>query len=131
MKMRLLLSSALLFVSTAVFATPVVYDVDPDHTHPGFEADHFGGMSVWRGLFARTHGSILLDRAAGTGSVDIHTDASSVLTGQDKVDEMIKGPQLFDVTKYPELHYQGTLGGFKDGVPTAVTGTLTMHGVTK
>jgi polyisoprenoid-binding protein YceI len=123
----------LLFLSavTTAVAAPATYDVDPDHTHPSFEADHFGGLSVWRGLFARSHGSIILDKAAGNGSVDIHTDAASVVTGQDKVDETIKGPQLFDVAKYPELHYQGTLGGFKDGVPTTVTGTLTMHGVTK
>ena len=27
--------------------------------------------------------------------------------------------------------YKGTLGGFKDGMPTLVTGELTWHGVTK
>ena len=30
---------------------PATYKVDPEHTYPSFEADHFGGMSVWRGKF--------------------------------------------------------------------------------
>jgi polyisoprenoid-binding protein YceI len=28
-------------------------------------------------------------------------------------------------------HYKGTLGGFVNGMPTTVTGDLTLHGVTK
>jgi len=133
MRTPLLTLVALLAVGamTAAVAAPVTYDVDPDHTHPAFEADHFGGLSVWRGIFARTHGTIVLDKTGQSGSVDIHVDVSSVLTGQDQVDQVIKGPELFDTAKYPEFHYQGTLGGFKDGTPTTVTGSLTMHGVTK
>ncbi|MFP3747343.1 hypothetical protein SB816_30205, partial [Achromobacter sp. SIMBA_011] len=26
-----------------------VYQLDPNHTYPSFESDHFGGLSVWRG----------------------------------------------------------------------------------
>ena len=117
--------------ATTVSAEPMIYDVDPDHTHPSFEADHFGGLSVWRGLFKTSHGTIVLDKAAGTGTVDITVDVKSATVGQDKVDEVMAGPQLFDVAKYPEAHYTGKLGGFVDGAPTTVTGTLTLHGVTK
>ena len=41
------------FVTTAALpatAAPVVYDLDPTHTYPSFEADHMG-MSMWRGKF--------------------------------------------------------------------------------
>jgi len=117
MKMRMPTLTSLLLACTVASAAPMVYDVDPDHTHPSFEADHFGGVSVWRGLFARTHGSIVLDKAAGTGSVDIHTDAASVLTGQDKVDEAIKGPQIFDAARYPELHYRGRWAASRTACP--------------
>jgi polyisoprenoid-binding protein YceI len=116
---------------TAATAAPVSYDVDADHTHPSFEADHFGGLSVWRGLFKKTSGSIVLDKAAGTGSVDVTVDIKSATVGQDKVDEVMASSELFDAAKYPTAHYQGTLGGFVDGAPTTVTGTLTLHGVTK
>ena len=51
MRSRILLLVLCAFAGK-VAAAPLVYDVDPDHTHPSFEADHFGGLSVWRGLFA-------------------------------------------------------------------------------
>ena len=120
-----------LFSLTAAAAAPVTYEVDADHTHPSFEADHFGGLSVWRGLFKKTSGSIVMDKAAGTGSVDITVDMKSATVGQDKVDEVLAGPDYFDAAKYPTARYQGALGGFVDGAPTRVTGTLTLHGVIK
>ncbi len=46
------LSAAMLTLAAgAVLAEPVTYQIDPDHTYPSFETDHFGGMSVWRGKF--------------------------------------------------------------------------------
>lgn len=125
------LSFLLLAFTVAVQAAPMTYDVDPDHTHPSFEADHFAGLSTWRGLFKRTRGSITLDKTAGTGTVDIIVDMTSATLGQDQVDAVVAGPEIFDSAKYPEAHYSGTLGGFVDGAPTTVTGTLTMHGVTR
>ena len=38
----------LLLTAAAASATPTTYSVDPDHTHPSFEVDHFGGLSTWR-----------------------------------------------------------------------------------
>lgn len=125
------LFAALMLVPTLCLAAPVVYDIDPDHTHPVFEADHFGGLSVWRGLFSRSKGTITLDKAAGTGTVDVTVDPTSVLTGQSQVDKVLVGPEMFDTAKYPVVHYQGTLAGFVDGKPTKVTGMLTLHGITK
>ncbi|MFI4967134.1 MAG: YceI family protein [Gammaproteobacteria bacterium] len=130
MKIRLSILMLLLVCSTAV-AAPVSYDIDPDHTHPSFETDHFGGLSVWRGFFTKSHGSIVLDKTAGSGTVDVTADAASIDLGQDQVNKVVVGPDNFDAAKYPTLHYQGTLGGFVDGAPTTVTGKLTMHGVTK
>lgn len=48
------LSILLLSASTLASAAPVSYTIDPNHTHPEFEADHLGGVSVWRGLFKNT-----------------------------------------------------------------------------
>jgi polyisoprenoid-binding protein YceI len=131
MRSKVLFPILLLFVATSASAAPVVYDIDPDHAHPEFETDHFGGLSVWRGIFKKTSGSIVLDKTAGTGSVDVTVDMKTATVGQDKVDKMMAGPQLFDAAKYPTAHYAGALGGFVDGAPSTVTGTLTLHGVTK
>ncbi|MFI4967132.1 MAG: YceI family protein [Gammaproteobacteria bacterium] len=117
-------------MGTAI-AAPQAYDLDPDHTHIAFEADHFAGFSVWRGLLPKNRGTATLDKAAQTGTVDVYTDLSSVEIGQAKLDDELKSDKFFNVAKYPESHYQGTLGNFVNGVPTTITGNLTLHGVTK
>lgn len=118
-------------LATAAMAAPTRYDIDPQHSYPSFEADHFGGMSVWRGKFNQTKGSVVLDREAKTGTVDVTVDLSSVNTGHTKLDDHLKSDDFFDVAKFPTATYKGTLAAFKDGAPTQVNGELTLHGVTK
>jgi polyisoprenoid-binding protein YceI len=130
MKSQLLICLTLATASTA-FAEPVTYKIDPDHAHPSFEADHFGGLSVWRGLFKKTSGTITMDKAASSGTVDVTVDAASIDFGHDKLNEHVSGPQMLDTAKFPTATYKGKLGDFKDGAPTTVTGELTLHGVTK
>jgi polyisoprenoid-binding protein YceI len=123
-----LVSAALL---APALAAPAKYTIDSEHAYPSFEADHFGGMSVWRGKFNKTSGAIVLDREAKSGSVDVTIDLASVNTGHDKLNNHLKGADFFDVEKFPTATYKGTLAGFKDGAPTEVQGELTLHGVTK
>jgi polyisoprenoid-binding protein YceI len=130
MKTPLVLLTPLLFVG-AVSAAPVTYQVDPAHTYPSFEADHFGGMSIWRGKMTKTSGTIVLDRQAKTGTVDITVDASSIDFGHAKLNEHAKSPEMFDVAKYPTITYKGTIAKFNGDAPSEVTGQITMHGVTK
>ena len=130
MKSRLL-PLVLLALSGAVCAAPVTYTADPDHTHPAFEVDHFGGMSVWRGFFKKTTGTIVMDQAAGTGTVDMDIDLTSGVMPNDALTAELPGDKFFQANKYPTAHYHGTLGGFVNGNPTTVTGQLSLHGVTK
>ena len=119
----------LLAFSGVVCASPVTYIIDPNHTHPEFEADHLGGVSIWRGLFKKTSGTIILDAAAHTGTLDVTVDIASVEFGNDKLNEEAVNsvaPAIFEAQKYPTARYQGTLGGFINGNPTTVTGFLTM-----
>jgi len=106
------------------------YTIDPSHTYPSFEADHMG-LSVWRGKFTKTSGTITLDRAAKTGTVDITIDASSVDFGHAKLNEHVKSAEVFDVAKFPTATYKGTSIKFDGDKPVAVMGELTLHGVTK
>ena len=112
-------------------AAPATYQIDPAHTYPSFAADHFGGMSVWRGKATKTSGTVILDKAAKTGTVEITVDAASIDFGHAKLNEHAKSAEMFDVAKYPTITYKGTLAGFKADAPTEVNGELTMHGVTK
>jgi len=124
---------ALLAISGLASASPVTYTIDPNHTHPEFEADHLG-VSIWRGLFKRTSGTIILDSAAQTGSLDVAIDVASVEFGNDKLNEEAVNsiaPPIFEARKFPTAYYKGTLGGFVNGSPTTVAGFLTLHGITR
>jgi polyisoprenoid-binding protein YceI len=130
--MKIVLPTAMLtLVAGAAFAVPVTYQVDPGHTYPSFEADHFGGLSVWRGKFDKTSGTIVVDKEQGTGTVDLTVDTSSIDFGNPKLNEHAKSAEMFDVAKYPTATYTGKISAFKDGMPTQVEGTFTLHGVTK
>ncbi len=106
------------------------YALDPQHTHPSFEVDH-GGLSVFRGLFKTSSGSVQLDTAAQTGTVDVQIDAASLEMGVDALNKHVVGPEMLDSGTYPIAVYHGKLDGFKGGIPTHVTGELTLHGVTR
>ncbi len=118
-------------VSLSAVAAPVTYTLDPTHTYPSFEADHFGGLSVWRGKFTKTTGTVVLDREAKSGSVDIKVDPASVQTGNTLLDSHLKSDEFFDVAKYPDVSYKSSKIVFDGDAPTAIVGDLTMHGVTK
>jgi polyisoprenoid-binding protein YceI len=125
---------ALLTVSALASASPVTYTIDPSHTHPEFEADHLGGVSIWRGIFKRTSGTVILDESAHTGTLDVVIDIASVDFANDAMTEAAinsTAPPIFEAQKYPTAHYKGTLGDFLEGSPTTVAGFLTLHGVTK
>ncbi len=128
---KIVLPAALLTLAAGpVLGEPVTYQIDPSHTHPSFETDHFGGLSVWRGRFDKTSGTIVIDKAKGTGTVDVTVDASSIDFGVPKLDEHTKSAEMLDVVKFPTATYKGKLTNFKNGVPTQVAGEFTFHGVT-
>lgn len=107
------------------------YQLDPTHTYPSFEADHMGGVSTWRGKFTKSSGTVTLDRAAKTGTVDVTVDTSSIQTGNTKLDEHLRSGDFFDVAKYPTATFKGTAIKFDGDTPVAVDGQFTLKGVTK
>jgi polyisoprenoid-binding protein YceI len=125
--------TALAFVSAtgAAAAAPVHYDIDPEHTYPSFDADHMGGLSTWRGKFTKTSGTVVLDREAKTGSVDVTVDTRSVDFGNPGLNEHAQGDDMFNVAKFPTATYRGRITQFKGDVPARIDGDFTMRGVTK
>ena len=119
------------FLLMATCASAQVYNIDPSHTYPSFEADHMG-LSVWRGKFTKSSGKIVLDRQAKTGgSVEISIDASTVDFGHTKMNEKARGDEIFNVAKFPTITYKSTALKYEGDKLVAVEGEMTMLGITK
>lgn len=106
------------------------YTIEPNHTYPSFEADHMG-ISILRGKFTKSSGTIVLDRAAKSGTVDITIDTNSIDFGHEKLNNHAKTADMFDVAQFPTATYKGKFSKFEGDKPVAVDGELTLHGVTK
>lgn len=128
---RLSLAALLGLAACTVQAASTTYVIDPSHTYPSFEADHMGGVSLWRGKFNSSSGTVTLDKAAGSGSVDIVIDTASIDFGHDAMNEHARAADYFDTDKHPQARYSGKLVEFVDGRPTRVAGTLTIRGISK
>ncbi len=118
-------------IAGQALALPVTYEVDSNHTYPAFEADHLGGLSVWRGKITSTTGTVTLDKELQTGSVNITMDMGSIDFGHAGLNDHAKQPEIFDVAQFPTATYVGQLSNFRDGAPTTVEGELTLYGVTQ
>jgi polyisoprenoid-binding protein YceI len=117
--------------ATAAVAATVTYQIDPAHTYPAFEADHMGGLSLWRGKIGKSSGTITLDRAAKSGTVDVTMDMGTIDFGYGPMNERARSAEIFDAAKYPTATYKGKISKFNGNDPAEVDGELTMHGVTK
>jgi len=123
-----LLIAALAFAGS-VNAAGVKYAIDPTHTYPSLEFSHMG-ISVWRGKFDKTSGSIIIDREAKTGSVDVAIDPASINFGLQAMDDKARSDDFFNVEKFPTATYKGKLQ-FNGDKPSAVDGEITIMGVKK
>jgi polyisoprenoid-binding protein YceI len=128
MKTFLLAASAALLANLAQAQT--TYNLDPSHTYPSFEADHMG-LSTWRGKFTQTSGTVLLDRAARTGQLDVKITAASVDFGNAALEKHVRSDDFLNVEKYPEITYKSRALHFNGDQPASVDGDLTMMGVTR
>ncbi len=115
---------------TLANAEPVTYNIDPSHTYPAFEADHWGGLSVWRGKINQNSGTVVMDREAETGTIEVAMEMGSIDFGHDGMNERTVN-DILHVDQFPTAMYTGTLVNFQDGAPTGVEGTLTLHGVSQ
>lgn len=116
--------------SMSAHAAPETFVIDSTHTYPRFEYSHFG-FSNQVSRFDKTTGTIVLDRAAKTGSVDVTIDATTVNTGYATFNEHLQAEDFFDTKKYPTITFKSTKLNFKGDALKSVNGNLTIKGVTK
>lgn len=105
------------------------YNVDPDHSFVYFSAWHHI-VGVVRGRFDKTTGTLTVSTDPAACAVDITTDTSTLNTQNSERDEDLRGPDFFDVKKFPTMTYQGR-GIRRVGDSWVMDGTLTIRGVAK
>jgi polyisoprenoid-binding protein YceI len=116
---------------TSPAAMAETYTVDATHSAALFQVKHFG-VSFVSGRFTDISGTIDVDREnLSNSSVEIIIRTASVNTDLEERDKHLRNPDFFDVEKYPTMRFKSSeIKKISDTVGE-VTGSFTLHGVTK
>jgi polyisoprenoid-binding protein YceI len=124
-------------VAAAALATVVAlplraetFAIDPTHSEVSFQVRHL--VSQVRGRFNDFSGTVQLDpKNLPASSVDFHIKATSIDTNVADRDKHLRSADFFDVDKFPEITFKSESIQAAGKDKYNVTGTLTMHGVSK
>ena len=106
------------------------YRVDPAHSNVNFEVRHM--FSKVNGKFKVYSGDFSFDEKKPEASkVAFTIRAESIDTDKKERDEHLRGPDFFEVAKYPEITFKSKTVKPAGGKKFKLTGDLTMHGKTK
>jgi polyisoprenoid-binding protein YceI len=106
------------------------YKIDAAHSEADFAIKHLA-ISTVHGSFRGLSGVVHFDPAnMAKSGVEASIDVTTVDTGVANRDTHLKSPDFFDTAKYPTMTFKSTSVA-KSGSGYAVTGDLTLHGVTK
>ena len=125
------LAAAVVLVSVPAFAAPVTWTIDPAHSSSNFSIKHMA-VSTVRGELGTTTGTIVYDAAAPEKStIEASIDVKTISTHNEKRDQHLNSLELFDTAKFPTATFKSISVAKGAAGHWAVTGNLTMHGVTK
>lgn len=130
MKKTLFAAALATLIAAPAFAAPQTYTIDSSHTFPRFSYDHMG-LSKQILRFNKTTGTVVFDKEAKTGSVDVTIDMNTVDTGHEGFNGHIKGADFLDTTQFPSATFKSTKVVFEGDKPVSVEGNLTIKGITK
>jgi len=129
--MKKLLLAVVALAPALASAAPSTWNVDASHSRVGFAVKHLV-ISTVRGEFKKYEGKVVLDEADVTKStVEASIDTASIDTGVADRDGHLRSPDFFDTAKYPTATFKSTKVAANGKDRLAVTGDLTLRGVTK
>jgi polyisoprenoid-binding protein YceI len=111
--------------------SPSAWNLDPAHTAAEFKVKHMMISNV-KGKFSGVSGALQLDAGDITrSSVEASIPVDTVNTGDAQRDGHLKSPEFFDAEKFPVMTFKSTSIKRTGEGELAVTGDLTLRGVTK
>jgi polyisoprenoid-binding protein YceI len=117
-------------LSASALAAPVTYVPDPNHTFVRFSYNHLG-FTTQMSRFDKTTGTVSLDPAAKSASIDLVIDTKSVDTGSELFNGHIQGADFLDTAAFPTATFKSTSIRFDGDAPVSIDGVLTVKGVSK
>ncbi|MFD5015064.1 YceI family protein [Streptomyces chartreusis] len=109
---------------------PGDWEVEPAHTSIGFTARHIGLARI-HGRFNSFAGAVRITDPVERSAMHVVIDAASVDTGVRMRDDHLRSVDFLDVAAFPTLEFYSERFVHKGGTRWAVTGALTLHGVTR
>ncbi|HZV69107.1 MAG TPA: YceI family protein [Saprospiraceae bacterium] len=127
----LLFLLAILTIQSFRSAPPATWTLDEAHSNLRFEVTHL--------MVSEIEGSLKITEATLSTPNDDFTDArvtlkadmSTIDTDNDGRDNHLKGADFFEVEKYPFMTFSSETFKKTDDKNYVVTGSLTLHGITK
>jgi polyisoprenoid-binding protein YceI len=127
---RKLFAVAALATLAALPLRAETYSIDPGHSEVGFTVRHM--VTNVRGRFNDFSGTVNMDpKNLPKSSVEFHVKATSIDTAVPDRDKHLRSADFFDVEKYPEITFKSESIAPAGKDKYNVTGTLTLHGVSK
>ncbi|MGH9628512.1 MAG: YceI family protein [Bryobacteraceae bacterium] len=116
---------------TAPQTNTTTWTLDPAHSVAEFKVKHMMISNV-KGQFTGIAGVLTLDEDDIAGSrVEAMIDASTINSREAPRDAHLKSADFFDVEQFPTLSFRSTQVRRTADDELAVTGDLTIHGVTR
>jgi polyisoprenoid-binding protein YceI len=111
--------------------TPDVWRIDTNHSAAYFSVRHLM-ISTVRGQFSGLKGIIHYDpKHAANAIVEATIDCATLTTGVAKRDEQMKGPDFFDVKRFPVMKFKSKRVETAGAEKLKITGDLTINAVTR
>ncbi|MEV8015631.1 YceI family protein [Streptomyces sp. NPDC086554] len=106
------------------------WEIDPMHSSVGFTARHIGLARI-HGRFNSFAGAIRIADRMENSAMHVVIDAASIDTAVKMRDDHLRSGDFLDVERFPTMEFYSDRFVHKGGSRWAITGGLTLHGVTR
>ncbi|MEU0067565.1 YceI family protein, partial [Streptomyces albidoflavus] len=117
-------------VQPPMLPAPGDWDVEPAHSSIAFTARHIG-MARVHGRFNLFAGAVRIAERMEESALHVVIDAASIDTNVPARDKHLRSPDFLDAARFPTLEFYGDRFAHRGGSHWAVTGALSLHGVTR
>src|SRR5262245_56654257 len=118
-------------LALAAGAQEATWKIDPLHSGAHFSVRHMM-ISTVRGEFGGVNGTVVYDpKNPAKTTIEATIDCTTVNTGTVKRDQELKGPEFFDVARYPVMKFKSKSVEAAGAGKLKLTGDLSINATTR